>query len=74
MKSVRNVMILALMLGGAFVALSPQRRRAAAEKLAAARRLVARKFADREARAGSCATETWDNEGGAAVGGGAELR
>jgi hypothetical protein len=74
MQSVRNVVILVLMLGCAFVALSPKRRRAAAEKLAAARRLVARKFTDREARAGRLATETWDNEGGAAVGGGAELR
>lgn len=74
MKSVRNVVILLLMLGGAFVALSPERRRAAAEKLAAARRRVARRSADREARACSFATERWDNEGGATVEGAAELR
>jgi hypothetical protein len=74
MKSIRNVVILALMLGGAFVALFPDRRRAAAEKLARARRLVTRKFADGEARAGRLATEAWDNEGGAAVGGGGAPR
>ncbi len=65
MQVVRNVVILVVVLGCAFLALSPRRRAAAAEKLASARRLVSRKLADREARAGRVATDTWDGEGGA---------
>ncbi len=65
MQSLRNVVILMLVLGCGFLALSPNRRRAAAEKLARARRLVSRRIADRDARASRLASETWENEGGA---------
>ncbi len=64
MQVVRNVVILVVVLGCAFLALSPKRRAAAAEKLASARRLVSRKLAEREARACRLATERWDGEGG----------
>jgi hypothetical protein len=64
MKTVRNALLLVLVLGCAFIALSPKRRRAAAEKLAEARRLVSRSVADRETRARQ-ASERWEGEGGA---------
>jgi hypothetical protein len=65
MKSMRNVGILMLVLGGAFLALSPRRRLAVARKLAEARRFVPWRAADREARASHLASETWEGEGGA---------
>ena len=74
MQAVRNAVIFVLVLGGAFLALSPKRRSLVAGKLAEVQRLASRRIADREARAGRLATEAWESEGGASAAAGAELR
>lgn len=65
MQIVRDTVILVLVLGGAFLLVSPKRRAVAAGKLAEARRFVSRRLAEQEARASRLAGETWDGEGGA---------
>jgi hypothetical protein len=74
MRVVRNALILVVVVGGAFLVLSLDRRASLAEKLAEARRLVSRRATDREARASRMASETWEGEGGAIPAAGAELR
>ena len=75
MQAVRNAVIFVLVLGGAFLALSPKRRSLVAEKLAEIQRFASRRIADREARDdGRRATEAWESEGGASAAAGAELR
>jgi hypothetical protein len=73
MQTVRNAVMLGLVLGGAFLALSPKRRSARAEKPTRARRFVSRGLTDREARV-SQASERWDDEGGAIPAADAQLR
>lgn len=63
MQIIRNVVLLGIVLGCAYLALSPRRRSAAAEQPAHARRTASPRFADREARVGQ-ARERWDGEGG----------
>ena len=74
MQAVRNAVIFVLVLGGAFLALSPKRRSLVAEKLAEIQRFTSRRIADREARDDRQATEAWESEGGASAAAGAELR
>jgi hypothetical protein len=50
MTAMRNFVILALVLGGALIALSPRRRAQLARKLAESRRFVSRRIVDRDAR------------------------
>jgi hypothetical protein len=50
MTAMRNFVILAFVLGGALIALSPKRRAQLARKLAESRRFVSRRIVDRDAR------------------------
>jgi outer membrane murein-binding lipoprotein Lpp len=64
MLTMRKMVTFAVVLGCVFLAL-PAKRRAAAQKLAGARRFVSRRIADLANRAERVSSERWDGEGGA---------
>jgi hypothetical protein len=65
MATLRTIGLLVIGLGCVAVVLSPGRRRAIAKKLAVTRHRASRRIADEDARTGTRALDTWEDEGGA---------
>lgn len=61
----RKLAVVAIVVGGVFLALSRRHRTLLAQKLAESRRFVSQRIIDRNARNPDRERDRWDNEGGA---------